>query len=188
MRNLLLLLVHPTHIAKGRKRVPAPLAHLSAAGFVALAGLAFQYLYPRLLNEVPWLGLLRRMNPANWSPAFDPDLFARGAGMGALLVVSYTGAYWLMGQLTPGRGKPMGVCYLAALATCVPLLITAGAGYGFHYLHLGFGILPAYGLLTSACLNVLLLNDLFRVHRAAIVYLAPATLVFQLCGAYLLMP
>jgi len=188
MRQLLLLLLHPTHIVKGPLRVPVFLIHLAVLGFSGTLGLAFQHLYPRLLNEVPWLGFLRKFSLSNWNPAFDLEYFLRGAGMGLWIVgiylISFLPAH-LAGRV---RGQAFPVCYLAALAAASPLLITSALGFLFFYLHLTLGLFWLYGLVAGACLQATLLRELFRVPRSVVVYLAPLVLAVQAYGCFLLLP
>ncbi|NDV62049.1 hypothetical protein G0Q06_06285 [Puniceicoccales bacterium CK1056] len=188
MKLLLILLFHPTYIVKGRSTVPPILILLSVVAYAALCGLAFQHLYPRLLNNVPWLGGFRKLHPGNWNPAFDTELFIRGASMGMILFGTYWISYSLMSLLTPGRAKPITRCALASLSTCVPVLICCAVGFFFYYLHNALGLLPVYGLFAAICLQVILLRDLFGVSRALVVYLVPSVLTAQLIACTLLLP
>jgi len=188
MKLLLILLFHPSHIVKSRQKVAPLLLHLFVLGYVALCGFAFQFLFPRLLNEVPWFGFLRMLSPANWDPIFNLEYFARGSAMGLLVIGLYILVYWLGSYVTPGRAKSPMACYLAALATCIPILLTCGIAYAAHPLSEWFALLPGYGLLTSTCLHVILLKDLYGFSRPATIYLAPLVFGAQMCGAFLLLP
>jgi hypothetical protein len=188
MRQLFLLLLHPTHIVKGPLYVSVLLIQIAVIGFAATLGLTFQHLYPRLLNKVPWLGFLRKFSLANWNPAFDLEYFLRGAGMALWIIgiylVTYLPAHWA-GRI---RGQAFPVCYLAALATATPLLITSAIGFLFFYLHLSLGLFWLYGLVAGACLQATLLRELFQVPRALVVYLAPLVLAVQAYGCFRLLP
>ena len=188
MRLLLILLFNPAYAAKGRHTVPPVLILASVISFAALCGLAFQHLYPRLLNTVPWMGTLRKLHPGNWNPAFDMDLFLRGSAMGLILYATYMVAYLVLGWATPGRSKPILHCALAALSTCMPVLICCAGGFFLFHLHFLFGLLPVYGLVAAICLQVIHLKDSFGVNRALIVYLVPSVLAVQLLACNSLLP
>jgi hypothetical protein len=188
MKLLLILIFHPSYIVKNRLKVSPFLLHLSVLGFIAACGYAFQYLFPRLLNSVPWLGFLRRLSPANWEPAFNPEFFLRGCAMGLLVIALYVLVYWLGSFVTPGRAKSPMACYLAGLATCVPILLANGAAFAGYPFHKLFALLPGYGLFAATCLHVVLLKDLYGFSRPVAIYLAPLVLGTQLSGAYLLLP
>jgi hypothetical protein len=188
MKLLLILLFHPSHIIKSRQKVHPLLLHLAVLGFIALCAYAFQFLFPRLLNQVPWFGFLRMLFPANWEPSFSPELFIRGSAMGALVIFLYVLVYWLGSYVTPGRAKSPMACYLAGLATCIPILVTNGLALLAYPLHELFALLPGYGLLASTGLHVVLLKDLYGFSRPVAIYLAPLVFATQFCGAYLLLP
>lgn len=188
MRLLLILLFHPTYLVKSSKNVSVFWIHLSVAGFAVMAGTAFQHLYPRLLNRVPWLGFFRKFSPANWNPVFDFDLFIRGAAMAGILLGTYFIGYVLCSPLAAGRERSAKVCYLAALSTGIPFLISCAVGFFFYHLDKSLGLLPVFGLFASTSLLAVLLRDLFGIHRAIIVYLAPTLLSLQLYGCFLLLP
>jgi hypothetical protein len=188
MKLLLILLFHPSHIVKSRNKVHPLLLHVAVLGYIAGCAYAFQFLFPRLLNQIPWFGFLRMMFPANWNPVFSIELFIRGAGMGALVVFMYVLVYWLGSFVTPGKAKSPMACYLAGLATCLPIFLTSVVAFAAYPLNEFFALLPGYGLLISSCLHVILLKDLYGFSRPATIYLAPLVLGTQLCGAFLIMP
>ncbi|MEX0326200.1 MAG: hypothetical protein AB3N33_08950 [Puniceicoccaceae bacterium] len=188
MKLLLILIFHPSHIVKSRDRVHPLLLHTAVLGYVVAVGYAFQFLFPRLLNQIPWFGFLRLLFPGNWNPGFSEELFLRGSAMAALVFGLYVLVYWLGSFVTPGRAKSPMACYLAGLATCIPILITCGAAIFAQPFHELFALLPAYGLFASTCLHVILLKDLYGFSRPVTIYLAPLVLGTQLCGSYLLLP
>jgi hypothetical protein len=188
MKLLLILIFHPSHIIKSRDRVHPLLLHLAVLGYIALCAYAFQFLFPRLLNQVPWFGFLRMLFPTNWDPTFNLELFLRGGAMGLLVILTYVLVYWLGSFVTPGRAKSPMACYLAGLATCIPILMTNGIALLAYPLHEFVALLPSYGLLASTGLHVILLKDLYGFSRPVTIYLAPLVLGIQLCGVYLLLP
>jgi hypothetical protein len=188
MKLLLILLFHPSHIVKSRDQVHPFLLHLAVLGYIASSAYAFQFLFPRLLNQIPWFGFLRMIYPSNWDPTFNLELCLRGAAMALLVIAMYVLVYFLGSFITPGRTKPPMACYLAGLATCIPVLITNGVALLAYPFHKFFALLPGYGLLMSTCLHVILLKDLYGFSRPLTIYLAPLVLGTQLCGAYLLLP
>lgn len=188
MKLLLILLFHPSHIIKSRQKVHPLLLFLAVLGFIGLCAYAFQFLFPRLLNQVPWFGFLRMLFPSNWDPAFNLELFLRGGAMAALVIFLYVLVYWLGSYVTPGRAKSPMACSLAGLATCIPILVTSGIALLAYPLHELFALLPGYGLLASTGLHVILLKDLYGLSRPITIYLVPLVLGVQACGAYLLLP
>ena len=188
MKLLLILLFHPSHIITSRDKVHPLLLHGAVLGFIALCAYAFQFLFPRLLNQVPWFGFLRMFFPATWDPTFNMDLFIRGAAMGLLVISLYVLVYWLGSFVTPGRAKSPMACYLAGLATCIPIVVANTVALLAYPLHELFALLPGYGLLTAMGLHVILLKDLYGISRPITIYLAPLVFGTQICGAYLLLP
>ena len=188
MKQLLILLLHPAYVVHSRGRVFVPFLHLLAAGYLGVCGYSFQFLYPRLLNNVPWLGALRKLDVTTWNPAFDPELFVRGVAMGFALLFSYLVVYSVMGLLGRGKGSVLVSAYLAALSTCVPILVTCALSFGFYYLHDALGLVPGYGVLTAVCLHVIVLKDLYNCNRAFVVYFAPLVFSVQTYSIYLLLP
>ena len=188
MKLLLILLFHPSHIVKSRQRVSPLLLHAAVLGFIGTCGYAFQFLFPRLLNQIPWFGFLRMLFPGNWNPGFNLDLFLRGSAMGALVIALYVLVYFLGTYVTSGRPKTPMACYLAGLATCIPIFITNIAALGVYRFHEFAALLPGYGILISTCLQVILLKDLYGFSRPITIYLAPLVLAAQLSGVVLLLP
>ena len=186
MRLLLILLVHPAHLIKSRERVPTPLIHLMLLGYGAVCGMSFQFLYPRLLNNLPYLGALRKLHLGTWNPGFDLELFLRGSGMAVAILLISVVVYFLAGFL--GKRKSLAVCYLAGMSTCIPLAITCGLAFGFYFIDKSLGLAPVYGLLVSAFLQAFYLRDLFRVNRALTLYSSPLVLSAQVYLCYYLLP
>lgn len=186
MKLLLTLLVHPTQILNSSKRVPAALLAIVVVAYLLLCGMSFQHLYPRLLNEIPYLGSLRKLWMANWNPGFDPELFFRGAAMGVVFLVTYLVTYALAGTL--GRGKTLNVYMVAAVATCMPIGLTCGLAFGFHYIEPILGLVPVYGILVSAYLQAFFLKEVSSINRSIVIYISPVILGIQLYVCSLLLP
>ena len=188
MKLLLILLLHPSRIIHTRDRVHPFFLNLSVAGYLCMCGMAFQFLYPRLLNNIPWLGALRKLNIANWEPAFNMELFLRGAAMAGMALVSYTLVYWIVSFFVGRSGRGPSRCYLAGLATCMPILTTSSLAFGFYYLDDVLGLVPAYGLVTAACLHGIILKDFCSAPKPLSIYLAPLILSSQAYACFLLLP
>lgn len=188
MKLLLLLLLHPSRIIHTRDRVHPLVLHLFIAGYLWMCGMAFQFLYPRLLNNIPWLGALRKLNIANWEPAFNMELFLRGAAMAGMALVSFTLVYRCVAILMRRSGRGLYRCYLAGLSTCMPVLTTCSLGFGFYYVADVLGLVPAYGLVTAACLHGIIMKDFCGAPRPVSIYLAPLVLSLQAYACYLLLP
>ena len=186
MRLLLILLLHPTYLVRSQGPVSIPAMVAFTCGYLAVCGMSFSYLYPRLLNRVPWLGFFRKFNPGTWNPRFDAELFIRGASMGLVVFGSFAILFTVFLLCTGRRFFPHGILY--ALGNCIPILITCGVGFLFHHLYADLGLAPAFGLLASSCLQAFFLRDLCGVHRAVVVYLAPVMTAIQIYAIVQLLP
>jgi hypothetical protein len=186
MRHLLILLVHPVYAIRSREAVPVPALVLFITGYLFVCGISFSYLFPRLLNRVPWLGFFRKLHPGTWNPRMDEELFIRGAAMGLVVIASFSLVYTSLLLARRVRCFPDGI--LQAFATCIPILMTCAVGYLFHYVHPSLGLAPVFGLFASTCLQAFFLRDLHGLHRTIVVYLAPAIAVGQVYGCFLLLP
>jgi len=188
MKLVLILLLHPAHVGRYKGPLPWPVLHAFLGMYLIGTGMAFQHLYPRLLNNVPWLGFVRRLHPVNWNPGPDLDLFFRGAGMGLWAFLVSAIVLIVISRLPPRRNLAIGRIYLCALGTISPFLYCCLAGLILYHIHPVLGLLPAYGLLAGLVLHCILLLELLSVQRAALVYLCPAILLAQLYGCLQLMP
>ncbi|MEX0322125.1 MAG: hypothetical protein AB3N63_08205 [Puniceicoccaceae bacterium] len=186
MKLLLILLVHPTFIFKSSKHVPLLLLNIVVAAYLLLCGMSFQHLYPRLLNEIPYLGSLRKLWMANWNPGFNAELFFRGVAMGLVFLVVYMSVYATAGLA--GRGKKVKVYYVAAVTTCMPIALTCGLAFGFHYIKPVLGMVPVYGLLVSAFLQAFFMKEVCGFNRSLTIYICPVVLGLQLYLCSLLLP
>lgn len=186
MRYLLILLVHPTCAIRSKEAVSTPSLILFSSGYLLVCGLSFSYLFPRLLNRVPWLGFFRKLHPGTWNPQMNTELFLRGAAMGLLVIASFSLVYLVL--LLARRMPFFPSSIVLGYATCIPILITCGCGYLFHYMNPALGLLPVFGLFASTCLHAFFLRDRCGLHRGFVVYLAPLVTVAQLYGCFKLLP
>lgn len=186
MKLLLILLIHPTNIIKTSKQVPMVLLNIVAAAYLLLCGMTFQYLYPRLLNEVPYLGSLRKLWMANWNPGFDMELFLRGMAMGLVFILAYLAAYASAGLA--GRARNLRSYYVASVTTCIPIGLTCALAFGFHYLEPVLGLVPVYGLLVSSFLQAFFMKEVCGFNRSLTIYLCPVVLGTQVYICSLLLP
>ncbi len=186
MKLLLILLVHPTYIFQSSKRVPVLLLNIFVGAYLLLCGMTFQYLYPRVLNEVPFLGFLRKLWLVNWNPGFDMELFFRGAAMGLVFLIIYFCVFSLSGFV--GRGKSLMACYVAGVATCIPIGVSCGLAFGLYYLDPALGLAPVYGLLASGFLQAFFMKEVCGFDRSLTIYLSPLVLGLQVYICSLLLP
>jgi hypothetical protein len=186
MKLLIILLIHPTYIFESSKRVPLLLLNIVVGAYLLLCGMSFQYLYPRLLNEIPFLGFMRKLWLANWNPGFDMELFLRGAAMGLVFLVVYMAVFAFSGLV--GRGKSLMVYYVAGVTTCIPIGLTCALAIGAHYIEPALGLAPAYGLLVSGFLQAFFMKEVCGFNRSLTIYLSPLFLSIQVYLCSLLMP
>jgi hypothetical protein len=186
MRLLIILLFHPTYLVRSQGPVPLPALGAFIGAYLLVCGMSFSYLFPRLLNKVPWLGFFRKMHPGTWNPRFDPELFIRGALMGSVVIGSFAIIFTMLLAARGRRAFPQGVLF--ALGCCIPILITCAVGFLFHYLYPPLGLAPVFGLFASTSLQAFFLRDLCGLHRALVIYLSPTVTVGQLYLCFLLLP
>lgn len=164
-----------------------PLILLGLA-YLYLCGYTFQFLYPRMLDEIPWLGTWRRISSIGRVHSFDPELFLRGFGMGLLVWLSLWALYWVLSLLPGSSLRGVWTAQLFALATCLPFGITVLAAWLLYAIHPYWGFLPLYGLFVSACRLSSVLHAIYGLHRFAASWLAPLVFGIQLFGSLRLLP
>lgn len=163
--------------------------------YLYLCGWAFQYLYPRMLDQIPALGTWRRIASLGLAHGFYPGLFLRGLLMGLVVWASLWGLFGLL-ALLPGRGRPRKgksasdalTAPLLALGTCSPFVVTVVSALVCYNWHPYFGFLPLYGLFVSTCRLSSVLHHMYRVERFSAIWLAPLIMLVQLLGSWILLP
>lgn len=152
---------------------------------IAAFAFAYQFVSPRIGDEIPLVGDLRKFSGAlfgNGPKLFHFGLFLRGIATGAVLC----GVAAAFSLLAPAVRTIPGALGGAAAASS-PLLLTSALAVPLYQIKPAFGLLPLLGLLWGA----FLLHD--RVsrggfHRTGAAYLAPLVWLVQLYLLYALLP
>ena len=157
-----------------------------------LFGLVFQYLIPRLLDKIPFLGGIRKVAKFitfSKDSAFDFELFVRFL-LGAVLII----ACWYLLALIAGlvsRDKALRspVAALRQTAACVvPFLIATILALPLFFAHYAAGLLPIVALLFCTYIHHLSQVKFYRLTPAVAIYTSPLVWFIQIYCFTLVMP
>jgi hypothetical protein len=191
LKDILSTLANPGKSAEaGGPGLPAAITLLSATALIF--GLVFQFMIPRLLDQLPMLGGIRKVGKLltfSKDAAFDFGLFFRFL-LGAVLII----ACWYVLALIAGfvsRDKALR-CPVAALrqtaACAVPFTIATLLALPLFFVHYGAGLLPIVALLFCTYIHHLSQVKFYRLTPAVAIYTSPLVWFIQIYCFTLVMP
>lgn len=187
MKTILSLLANPSIASSGTIAIPIKLIHAITAIYLLLGSFAFQFLYPRLLDNLPMLGVLRKVQFWKNRSFFSPQLFSNGlliCGLILLVVFTvYTVTDWI-------KRKKVDVwkSYVVGIATIIPFLAWLVIGMILFPINPYLGLLPLFGLLVVCAVQGGVLRDSYDLGFILSCYLVPVLMGMQCYVFYLARP
>lgn len=191
LKDIMCTLANPGKSAEeGGPGLPAAITLLSATALIF--GLIYQYIFPRLLDQLPILGGLRKAGKLltfSKDSTFDVGLLLRFL-LGAVLII----ACWYLLALIAGfvsRDKALRspVAALRQTAACaVPFSIATLLALPLFFVHYGAGLLPIVVLLFCTYIHHLSQVKFYRLTSAVAIYTSPLVWFIQIYCFTLVMP
>ncbi len=191
VKDLLCVLANPGKSAEaGGPGLPVAATLLGSTALIF--GLIYQYMFPRLLDQLPILGGIRKVGKLltfSKDAAFDFGLFIRFL-IGAVLII----ACWyllamLAGLVSRDKALRSPVAALRQAAACaVPFTIATLLALPLFFAHYGAGLLPIVVLLFSTYIHHLSQVKFYRLTPAVAIYTSPLVWFIQIFCFTLVMP
>ena len=185
------LLLFPARTAE-KGNAPKYITLATMVSMVLICAFSFQYIYPRILDELPLLGTIRQATTLmNNAVIFNLPMFLRGLAMAISIFAVGFLVHLLSGRLLRAgnkQGWSTSQTLSSSTGSVVPLIYTSILGTFLVDIHYSMGFLPLLGLMAGCCIHYGIQVNQQKIWRNLAIYLAPTVLGGQIYVIILFLP